>query len=241
MSGLLALLSLFSRLTGIQDYYLFDWMLLFNNTIGYAIAVGLLTVCIFLPRGLPWWGVAMAGAGAGAMAGVLAGAYNFIVGAHRLTTLNVLFLAAAGALPGLVIPTIHACWLASRRVSVFHYIGAAIAAGTLISLFASVILVLGGAFNWSLGLVDMVFRQLWLVPTVFSVVMMAALFVADSVLEHHISFGSSTCMRKIMAATCAEKPAQSHCGIWVTAHRGPPPLPNRGEWPALYQQDSLNR
>ena len=184
-----ALLSSFGKLAGLQDYCLFDWMALSSNTAGYIIAVGVGTACILLPRGLPWWCMAIAGAVTGAIAGVLAGAYNFLfAGALGLTTLNVFFLASAGALPGLVIPTIYSAWLAPRRLSVFHYVGAAMVAGTLITLVAFGVLVLTGVFKWSFALVHLVPQQLWPAPTLFAIMVLAALSVADSILEHHISF-----------------------------------------------------
>ena len=68
-----AFLSLLGEIPGFKGYYLFEWLILPSSPTGYFVAIGIATVCQLLPRGLPWWRMALAGAGTGAVFGVLGG------------------------------------------------------------------------------------------------------------------------------------------------------------------------
>jgi hypothetical protein len=77
--------------------------------------------------------------------------------------------------------------LVGRRLNVIHYIGAAILAGTVITLLASGVLMAGGVLQWSPTTAGLLARRLWLVPTTFSVMGMVALSAADALLECPLS------------------------------------------------------
>ena len=180
LTALSAPLAIINRLPSYRGYYLFEWLVP-NNTVGYLIALTIVAACVLLPPRLPWWRMCIMGAGAGATGGVLAGILYLVMYGKNLTSLNILFLALSGAFPGVVIPAVHRSWLAGRRLHLLHYVGAALAAGSIITLLAAVFFLLKGVWKFSPAVLDMITRQLWLVPTVFSIIAMIALFVGDEV------------------------------------------------------------
>jgi hypothetical protein len=184
LTVLAVVLSLISDVPTFKGYYLFEWVVFPSSIIGYLVAVGIMTVCLLLPSSLPWWRMAIMGLGAGASASVVGGIFYFLVHGKNLTSLGVLFLAVAGALPGAVISAIYSMFLARRRLQFHCYLGAAIVAGSVITAAGSALLLLAGTWKWSRTLPEMIGRQFWLVPTVFSFVVLTALFVADRVHVH---------------------------------------------------------
>jgi len=179
-----AFLSLLGEIPGFKGYYLFEWLILPSSPTGYFVAIGIATVCQLLPRGLPWWRMALAGAGTGAVFGVLGGLFYHLIHEMGLSSLNLLFLALSGAVPGLVITTIYSSWLAMRGLRLLYYIGAALIAGSIITGVASVLLLLFGTWRISPALPEVIGKQFWLVPTIFSVLVMTTLFIADLVHLH---------------------------------------------------------
>ncbi len=183
MMGVLILqtvvLTLLSRIPHFRDYYLFEWLIFPSNVVGFLIAVGLLTACLLLPAGLVWWRMAINGAGAGAAASVIAGIFYSLAYGMNFTSLTILFLALAGAFPGMVIVAVYSSFLAGRGRSVVHYVGAGLVAGTVVTILASAALLMQGILLWSLDAFRVIGNQLWLVPTLFSAAVMISLFVGD--------------------------------------------------------------
>ena len=179
-----AVFFMISAIPGFRDYYFFEWLMYPRGIIGFLIATGIATLFLLIPPGLPWWRIAISGSGAGAASSVLGGLFYFFTREMNLTSWNLLYLALCGAVPGLVISIIHSTCMASRRRHFVHYIGAALLEGSIITLLGTILLLLFGTWRLSLSLPLVIGCQFWLVPTIFSIAVMTALYVAELVNLH---------------------------------------------------------